>query len=188
MKKMLLIAITAFGIVMSGTTAIAKESISSLRGDHDLDGSALKAAKMKQKSQKGGFDRSYKQQPPMIPHKTDKDVIKRVKKENIDLLREVSHLKIQNQELEIEHQKYIRKDKMLRDDITEMKISFEEMQHRFETRIAEYKQQLHLRDERMNSLKDNIRFQRKMISEQDQALAIAESREGKKDITIHRLL
>ena len=75
MKKMLLIAITAFGIVMSGTTAIAKESISSLRGDHDLDGTALKAAKMKQKSQKGGFDRSYKQQPPMIPHKTDKDVI-----------------------------------------------------------------------------------------------------------------
>jgi predicted RNase H-like nuclease (RuvC/YqgF family) len=113
-----------------------------------------------------------------IKEETDKDVIKRLKKENIDILREVSHLKIQNQELEIENQKYIRKEQMLRDNITEMKISFEEMQHRFETRISEYKQQLHLRDERLNSLKDNIRFQRKMISEQDQAIAIAESMEG----------
>lgn len=75
MKKMLLIAITAFGVILGSSPAMAKESISSLRGDHDLDGTALKAKKMKQKSMKGGFDRSYKQQPPMIPHKVDKDKI-----------------------------------------------------------------------------------------------------------------
>ena len=75
MKKILLIAITAFGILLGTAPTIAKESISSLRGDHDLSAEALEAKKMKQVSQKGGFERSYKQAPPMIPHKTDKDVI-----------------------------------------------------------------------------------------------------------------
>ena len=75
MKKILLIAVTAFGLMLGTTSTIAKESISSLRGDHDLSGDAVEAKKMKQVSQKGGFERSFAQQPPMVPHKVDKDVI-----------------------------------------------------------------------------------------------------------------
>jgi len=113
-----------------------------------------------------------------LKDETDKDIIKRLKKENIDLLREVSHSKLLTQESEVENQKFIRKDKVLRDNITELKISFDEMQHRFESRIADYKKQLHLKDERMNSLRDQIRFEKKMISDQDQALLLAENTEG----------
>lgn len=75
MKKILLIAITTLGILLGTAPIVAKESISSLRGDHDLSADALEAKKMKQVSQKGGFERSYKQQPPMIPHSIEKDEI-----------------------------------------------------------------------------------------------------------------
>ena len=84
-----------------------------------------------------------------------------------------------SQEYEIEHDKYIRKDKMLRDNITELKISFEETQHRFEARIGEYKMQIHLKNEYINNLKDQIRFEKKVISDQDQKLALADNKEGK---------
>lgn len=75
MKKILIIAITAVGIMLGSSPAMTKESISSLRGDHDLNASANKVTKKKQVTQKDGFERSYKQQPPMIPHKIDKDKI-----------------------------------------------------------------------------------------------------------------
>ena len=75
MKKTILTAITALGIILGAAPTMAVESISSLRGDHDLDAEAIEATKKKQVSQKGGFERSYKQQPPMIPHSTEKDVI-----------------------------------------------------------------------------------------------------------------
>lgn len=106
------------------------------------------------------------------------DIIKRIKKENMDLLRDVSHYKLKVQEIEVENQKFIQKDKMLRDNITELKISFEQMQHRFETRIAEYKQQLHLKDERINSLREQIKLNKRIIADQDQKLAVAETQEG----------
>lgn len=96
----------------------------------------------------------------------------------MDLLREVSQTKLLNQEYEIEHDKYIRKDKMLKDNISELKISFEETQHRFEARISEYKQQIHLKNEYINNLKDQIRFEKKVISDQDQKLALADNKEG----------
>ena len=75
MKKILIIAITAFGIMLTASPAISTESISSLRGDHDLNAAANKVDKKKQVTQKDGFGRSYKQQPPMVPHKIDKDKI-----------------------------------------------------------------------------------------------------------------
>jgi len=75
MKKILIIAITTFGIMLGASPAMAKESISSLRGDHDLNASANKVTKKKQVTQKDGFERSYKLQPPMIPHKIEKDKI-----------------------------------------------------------------------------------------------------------------
>jgi len=75
MKKTILTAVTAFGIVLGAAPTMATESISSLRGDHDLNAEAVEATKKKQVSQKGGFERSYKQQPPMIPHNIEKDTI-----------------------------------------------------------------------------------------------------------------
>jgi len=75
MKKILIITITAFGIMSGTSPAFSAESISSLRGDHDLNAAATKAEKKKQVTQKDGFGRSYKQQPPMIPHTIDKDKI-----------------------------------------------------------------------------------------------------------------
>lgn len=75
MKKTILTAVTALGIVLGTAPTMAAESISSLRGDHDLNADAIEATKKKPVSQKGGFGRSYKQQPPMVPHSVEKDVI-----------------------------------------------------------------------------------------------------------------
>ena len=75
MKKIILTAVTAFGILLATAPTMATESISSLRGDQDLNSDAKEAAKKKQVSQKGGFERSYKQQPPMVPHSIEKDKI-----------------------------------------------------------------------------------------------------------------
>lgn len=113
-----------------------------------------------------------------LKEETDKDVIKRLKKENMDLLRDLSRQKLMHQEIEVENHKFERKEKVLRDNINELKISFEEMQHRFEARIAEYKAQVHLKDERITQLNEQARFQRRMIAEQDQRLGLAENDEG----------
>lgn len=75
MKKIILTAVSALGIILCTAPTMAAESISSLRGDHDLNAGATEATKKKAVTQKGGFERSYKQQPPMIPHSTEKDVI-----------------------------------------------------------------------------------------------------------------
>jgi len=73
MKKTLTAAIVASGLLFTfGTTATAGEQVASLRGAYDLQAESLKPTKKKLVSQEGGFERSYKQQPPMIPHKIDK--------------------------------------------------------------------------------------------------------------------
>ena len=73
MKKIIHITLAAFGLLLiTSGTVTAKESVASLRGTADLEGSSLKVTKKKVVSQEGGFERSYKQQPPMIPHKIDK--------------------------------------------------------------------------------------------------------------------
>ena len=73
MKKIIHITLAAFALLLvTSGTVTAKESIASLRGVEDLEGKSLKVTKKKVVSQEGGFERSYKQQPPMIPHKIDK--------------------------------------------------------------------------------------------------------------------
>lgn len=74
MKKMILTMV--MGLAMSlaipfGATA----DVVSLRGANELDKGAEMFAKRKQVKKKGGFERSYKLQPPMIPHSIDKDKI-----------------------------------------------------------------------------------------------------------------
>ncbi|WP_456414465.1 nitrate reductase cytochrome c-type subunit [Thiolapillus sp.] len=73
MKKIIHISLAAFGLLLiTSNTVTAKEDIASLRGTEDLSGASLKATKKKIISQEGGFERSYKQQPPMVPHKVEK--------------------------------------------------------------------------------------------------------------------
>jgi len=73
MKKTIVTLLVALAVVMFTGTAIS--GVTSLRGDQTLKDDAKSAAKTKQKTTDGGFDRSYKIQPPMIPHKIDKDKI-----------------------------------------------------------------------------------------------------------------
>ncbi len=69
---MTLIAALTLSVCLSAT-AVAE--IQSLRGAHALDSNSESIDKRKLVTQKGGFERSYKIQPPMIPHATDKDKI-----------------------------------------------------------------------------------------------------------------
>ncbi len=73
MKKPFTAAIVATSLLFAmGTMATAAEKLASLRGTHDIEGSSLKVSKKKLISQEGGFERSYKKQPPLIPHKIEK--------------------------------------------------------------------------------------------------------------------
>ncbi len=73
MKKILSITLAAFAMaVISSQSVIAKEGVASLRGTQDIEGKSLKVTKKKVVSQEGGFERNYKLQPPLIPHKIDK--------------------------------------------------------------------------------------------------------------------
>ena len=47
-------------------------SVQSLRGDHALDAKANKVQKHKINTEEGGYERSFKLQPPLVPHKVDK--------------------------------------------------------------------------------------------------------------------
>jgi len=64
------------GLALSvGISLSAVAEIQSLRGALSLDSDSQSFEKRKQIKQKNGFERSYKIQPPMIPHATDKDKI-----------------------------------------------------------------------------------------------------------------
>ena len=64
------------GLALSvGISLSAVAEIQSLRGSLSLDSDSQSFEKRKQIKQKDGFERSYKIQPPMIPHATDKDRI-----------------------------------------------------------------------------------------------------------------
>ncbi len=73
MKKTIVTLMVALAVVMFTGSAIS--GVTSLRGGQDLSADAKNPAKTKQTTADGGFDRSYKIQPPMIPHKIDKDKI-----------------------------------------------------------------------------------------------------------------
>ncbi|MES9852389.1 MAG: nitrate reductase cytochrome c-type subunit [Candidatus Thiodiazotropha sp. LLP2] len=72
MKKIAFPTIAAIATMFLSTTLFAE--VQSLRGD-ELNTMAKKPVNMKIVNIKGGIERSYKLQPPMVPHEVDKYVI-----------------------------------------------------------------------------------------------------------------
>jgi cytochrome c-type protein NapB len=69
MKKITTLTLVAMAALLFSTTTLA--DVKSLRGD-ELTAMAKKTERMKIMEVKGGIERSYKQQPPMVPHEVDK--------------------------------------------------------------------------------------------------------------------
>lgn len=67
MKVMFGIALSCF--VMGSVSA---GDVASLRGGHDLAADAKKTKKTKLEKTSGGFERTWAEQPPMVPHEVDK--------------------------------------------------------------------------------------------------------------------
>jgi cytochrome c-type protein NapB len=74
MKKTI-VTLTATLVVLIFSGAAMAGAVDSLRGGQALTDDAKAPAKKQVLVVKGGIERSYKQQPPVIPHKTDKDEI-----------------------------------------------------------------------------------------------------------------
>ncbi len=73
MKTTVIAALMASSLLISlGTTAFSAEKVASLRGTHDITAKSKKPSKKKLILEEGGFERSYKLQPPLIPHKVSK--------------------------------------------------------------------------------------------------------------------
>ncbi|MCG8428996.1 MAG: nitrate reductase cytochrome c-type subunit [Chromatiales bacterium] len=71
-KSIITLMVVLATIVFSGT---AVSGVEFLRGDQALTEDSKAPEKKKQMIVKGNIDRSYKIQPPMIPHKIDKEQI-----------------------------------------------------------------------------------------------------------------
>ncbi|MEA3275548.1 MAG: nitrate reductase cytochrome c-type subunit [Pseudomonadota bacterium] len=69
MKKTLVILVAAMAASAFTTGAMAE--VQSLRGA-DLEQMSAKPERMKLMTVEGGIERSYKEQPPMVPHEVDK--------------------------------------------------------------------------------------------------------------------
>ncbi len=74
MKKVLLIVVSA-AFMSASAAVIAGNGVATLRGENPLDAAAEQFERRKQATVDGKFDRSWKQQPPTIPHKIEKDEI-----------------------------------------------------------------------------------------------------------------
>jgi cytochrome c-type protein NapB len=70
MKKTTVTLMAAAAALALSTGALAG-SVESLRGD-DLTKMSAEPARMKLMTVQGGIERSYKEQPPMVPHEVDK--------------------------------------------------------------------------------------------------------------------
>lgn len=76
MKKFIFIAIAGMAMLFGfSATAVAGSDVASLRGTHELDKGAKMFAKKKALKSEGGFERSFEEQPPLIPHSIEKDRI-----------------------------------------------------------------------------------------------------------------
>jgi len=73
MKKVTVTLMVAMVISMFAGGAFS--GVTSLRGDKELTAPSDESDSRKQIVVKGGMERSYKIQPPVIPHKIDKDTI-----------------------------------------------------------------------------------------------------------------
>ncbi|SCZ52419.1 nitrate reductase cytochrome c-type subunit [Thiohalomonas denitrificans] len=74
MKKTTLIVVMGLAGFMANPSTASAE-VRSLRGDLDITEDSRPATAVKPIAERGGFDRSYKLQPPMIPHSIEKDQI-----------------------------------------------------------------------------------------------------------------
>lgn len=74
MKKTIVTVATALVVLIFSGVGIAG-AVESLRGELELMDNAKEPAKRESLVVKGGIERSYKQQPPVIPHSTEKDEI-----------------------------------------------------------------------------------------------------------------
>ena len=76
MKKVIPILLVALAAMFFSVSAFSSDpGLASLRGDYDLKAMSKKPEKMKVQVVEGGIERSYKIQPPMIPHKIEKEKI-----------------------------------------------------------------------------------------------------------------
>jgi cytochrome c-type protein NapB len=69
MKKIATLSISTMAVLLFSSAVLCE--VQSLRGD-DITAMAKKTERMKVMEVKGGIERSYKQQPPMVPHEVDK--------------------------------------------------------------------------------------------------------------------
>ena len=67
--------ITATAFALAGVTAAGSDEVYSLRGANDLASDAKMFDKLRVVSKQGGFERSWKTQPPSIPHTIGRDRI-----------------------------------------------------------------------------------------------------------------
>jgi cytochrome c-type protein NapB len=74
MKKTLLVALSA-AVMAAGAGYIANAEVVTLRGANPLDAAAKSFDRRKQFTKDGNIERSWKQAPPSVPHKVDKDEI-----------------------------------------------------------------------------------------------------------------
>jgi len=74
MKKTI-VTLTAALVVLMFTASAMAGAVDSLRLGQSLTDDAKEPAKKKAMVVKGGIERSYKQQPPVVPHKVEKDKI-----------------------------------------------------------------------------------------------------------------
>jgi len=70
MKKTASMIIAAMSVLLYSVTALSAD-VKSLRGD-DIAAQAKAPERLEVMNVKGGIERSYKLQPPMIPHEVDK--------------------------------------------------------------------------------------------------------------------
>jgi cytochrome c-type protein NapB len=75
MKKIVTIAIAGVSVLGALTASVSAEGVSSLRGTNNIDSGAKIYEKKQQLKAEGGFERSWEEQPPTIPHTIDKDRI-----------------------------------------------------------------------------------------------------------------
>lgn len=65
----------ALAFLLVPPMAGAADAVKSLRGDQALDKESVRPGRARPMEARGGFERTWKEQPPMIPHDVSKDRI-----------------------------------------------------------------------------------------------------------------
>ncbi len=77
MKKAILVTVAVLGPAFVGSLSnisavSAEEEVKTLRGEASLPATSTPPRLPRQKIQEGSFDRAWKEQPPLVPHKFEK--------------------------------------------------------------------------------------------------------------------